>query len=127
MKTLASSFADARDLADFKRSGDLGDGDNGVGCWGDVTAQDVVPMCALPPEDIVARWGSMHAKDARGREVVVTILRTGKRVVCKLADRMPQKHNITNGAGIDLNPAAALQLELVPPFLVPAEWRWHDE
>lgn len=121
-EVLATSFADKKDLADFRESGRLSHGDNGIGCWGDHTAQDVSPMCALPPEDIVARWGSMHARDARGRAVLV--MANGHEVVCALADRMLPKAEITNGAGIDLNPAAARKLDLVPPFKVPASWRW---
>lgn len=121
-KVKASSFADAKDLADYQRSGSLAQGDNGVGCWGDKTAQDVVPMCALPPEDIIAKWGSMKARDARRK--LVKVRANGREVVCLLADRMPAKANVTNGAGIDLNPAAAKSLGLRPPFMEPAEWEW---
>jgi hypothetical protein len=122
MKVLASSFADPQDLADYARSGTFAKGDNGVGCWGDVTAQEHTPMCALPPEDIVAQWGSLTAKAARHRRVIVSA--NGHEVVCLLADRMPAKAHITNQAGIDLNPAAAKRLALKPPFLVPALWSW---
>lgn len=131
MKVLASSFADPQDLADYERSGSLADGDNGIGCWGDKTAQWTAPMCALPPEDVIAKWGSMRGRDARRKKVLVTL--TGKggaltrnMVVCELADRMPSKKNIKNGAGIDLNPAAAKALGLNPPFLVHAEWEWAE-
>ena len=122
LRTLASRFADAKDLADFARSGSFAHGDNGIGCWGDITAQMETPMCALPPEDIIAECGSMKAKAARGRRVKVRA--NGRQVVCLLADRMPSKKNITNKAGIDLNPAAANRLGLTPPFLVPALWSW---
>jgi hypothetical protein len=52
----ASSFADRADLAAFQHAKALGwsdkhafaVGDNGVGAWGDFTARDDVPMCALP-------------------------------------------------------------------------------
>jgi hypothetical protein len=122
VEVMASSFADAKDLADYRKSGDFAKGDNGVGCWGDVTAQEEVPMCALPPDDIVAKWGSMRARDARGKKVLV---RVGQReVVCVLADRMPWKANIKNGCGIDLNPGAAKVLGLRPPFKVRAAWGW---
>jgi hypothetical protein len=122
MKTLASSFADPKDLADYARSGSLAAGDNGVGCWGDVTAQDTVAMCALPPEDIIAKWGSMKARAARRKRVIVRA--NDREIVCELADRMPAKADIKNGAGIDLNPAAGKRLGLIPPFLVRAEWEW---
>jgi hypothetical protein len=121
-ETLASSFADAQDLADYRRSGSLSHGDNGIGCWGDVTAQLESPMCALPPEEILAECGSLKAKAARGRRIGVRA--NGHEIVCLLADRMPAKANIKNGAGIDLNPAAAMRLGLTPPFLVPASWWW---
>jgi hypothetical protein len=121
-QTLASSFADAKDLADYARSGTFARGDNGIGCWGDVTAQLETPMCALPPEDIIAKYGSMKATAARGRRVKVRA--NGREIVCLLADRMPSRENITNNAGIDLNPAAAIHLGLTPPFLVPALWTW---
>ena len=139
MKVLASSFADLADVRAFERckaqgKSDAfcyGKGDNGVGCWGDKTGQEETPMCALPPDDIVAKWGGMKSKLARGRRVLVTLTGAGgkltrKSVVCILADRMPWKRNIKNGAGIDLNPAAAKALGLVPPFLVPAEWEWAE-
>ena len=122
--TLASSFADAKDLADYARTGSFAAGDNGIGCWGDITAQLETPMCALPPEDIVAKWGGMKAKVARGRRVNVRA--NHREVICLLADRMPAKAKIKNGAGIDLNPAAAKRLALEPPFLVAAQWSWCD-
>lgn len=120
MKVTASSFADPQDLADFRNSGSLAKGDNGLGAWGDVTAQDVTSMCALPPEDILEKWGNM----ATGRHKCVRVRANGRVVVCLLADVMPHRAHITNGAGIDLNPAAAKNLGLRPPFMVPAEWEW---
>jgi hypothetical protein len=130
MITKASSFADLADVDAFERCKAMGKtdkecfrvGDNGIGCWGDKTAQVEVPMCALPPDDIVARWGSIRAKTARGK--LVRVQANGRSVVCVLADRMPWKKNIKNGAGIDLNPAAAIALKLKPPFLVTASWEW---
>lgn len=128
---LASSFADPQDLADYARSGSYAKGDNGVGCWGDKTAQDHTPMCALPPDDIIAKWGSMRARDAQGKAVRVTLTTpegqpTARAVTCQLADRMPWRKNIKNGAGIDLNPAAAKALGLTPPFKVKAVWEWGE-
>ncbi len=128
MNVLASSFADLADLRAYERCKAQGKpdrecfkvGDNGIGCWGDRTAQEEIPMCALPPEDMIARFGSVKAaKHAR-----VRVTANGREVLCLLADRMPAKANITNGAGIDLNPAAAKQLALQPPFLVRARWEW---
>jgi len=140
MRTLASSFADPKDVEAFKACVARGNsqqwclrkGDNGVGCWGDDTAQTKTPMCALPPDDMIQRWGSIEErrlkkipKIAAHRRVVVVV---GEHfVVCILADRMPWRKNIRNGAGIDLNPAAAKVLGLKPPFLVPASWTWEDD
>ncbi len=75
---LASSFADSKDVAAYRKARAQGKtenealnvGDNGVGCWGDITARDDVPMCALPPEDWLARWGT--GTNARGKKVTVT-------------------------------------------------------
>jgi hypothetical protein len=111
MITKASSFADLADVDAFERCKAMGKtdkecfrvGDNGIGCWGDKTAQVEVPMCALPPDDIVARWGSIRAKTARGK--LVRVQANGRSV-------------------IDLNPAAAIALKLKPPFLVTASWEW---
>lgn len=134
MKTLASSFADPADVRAFQRCKAKGKsdlecfkvGDNGVGCWGDFTAQETDPMCALPPQEMEAKWGSVAA--AKHKKVLVTLTGPGgkltrKMVVCTLADRMPRKAN-KSGAGIDLNPAASKALGLRPPHLVPAEWEW---
>lgn len=127
-RVLASSFADPADVRRFKaaKAKGMSDrqafavGDNGVGCFGDFTAQSTTAMCALPPEDMVARFGSVKkAKHAR-----VRVCANNLSVLCILADRMPSKKNIKNGCGIDLNPAAARQLNLKPPFKVPAEWQW---
>lgn len=129
MNVLASSFADPADVRAFKRCKAKGGsdaecfkvGDNGIGCWGDLTAQDQTPMCALPPDDMIARWGSV-AKAKRKRVRVAR--ENGISVECILADRMPWKKNIKNGAGIDLNPAASRRLGLKPPFLEKVAWEW---
>jgi hypothetical protein len=126
----ASSFADPADVAVYKKclaSGKtekqcLAVGDNGIGLWGDDTTV-VDPICALPPDDWLTKWkkGSV----ARGKKIELTF--GDKRVICELRDTMPAKVNITNGAGIDLNPGAAKALGLTPPFLQPnVGWRWVD-
>lgn len=127
-KVMASSFADPADVKAFnaaKRKG-LSDkeafavGDNGIGCWGHVTAQDKTPMCALPPDDMGDRWRSVQ----KANGALVRVKANGRSVVCILADRMPWRRNIKNGAGIDLNPGAAKALGLNPPFMVEATWEW---
>lgn len=132
MKTLASSFADPGDVRRFlacKRKGRTDEecfkvGDNGIGCWGDMTAQMSTPMCALPPQDMEQRWGSVI--NAKHRWVWVKCARTSKACRCLLADRMPRKPN-KSGAGIDLNPAASAALALTPPHLVEVEWAWAED
>ena len=52
---IASSFADPKDIAAYKKAIAEGKteaealkvGDNGIGKWGDNTARDDVPMCAF--------------------------------------------------------------------------------
>ncbi|EDY16895.1 hypothetical protein CfE428DRAFT_5524 [Chthoniobacter flavus Ellin428] len=123
----ASSFADAADVAAFRKckaegGGDtycFGRGDNGIGKWGDDCATGSGPACALPPEDW-ATWGGK----ARKKKVRVRVL--GREVICELRDTMPHRANITNGAGIDLNPDAVAALGLRPPLMIAAEWQWAD-
>ncbi len=118
----ASDFASIADLVAYnaaKKKG-MSDkqafavGDNGIGCWGDLTAQIHTPMCALPPETMVEWFGSINK--ARHQKVKVMDAVTSQVVVCILADRMPKRANIKNGCGIDLNPAALLALDLMSPI-----------
>lgn len=128
MDVIASDFASIADLAAYQqaKAKGLSDaqafkvGDNGRGCFGALTAQEETPMCALPPDDMVEKFGSiLKAKNARVRVTV------GKRsVVCILADRMPWKRHIKNGCGIDLNPAALTALGLKSPVRIAASWAW---
>jgi hypothetical protein len=123
----ASSFADPRDVARFRRCKAAGKsdqecfkiGDNGIGCFGD-DCTGPVPMCALPPEDIEERWGDVNS----GRHKHVRVTANDSSCVCVLADRMPHRAHITNGAGIDLSPAACNALGLTPPVMVQAAWQW---
>jgi hypothetical protein len=127
---IASSFADPADVAAYKKcltSGKtakqcLAIGDNGIGLWGDDTTV-AKPICALAPDDWLTKWkkGSV----ARGKKIELSL--GDKKVICELRDTMPAKANITNGAGIDLNPGAAVALGLKPPFMKPnVGWRWVD-
>ena len=126
---VASSFADPEDVAAYQKAIAEGKselealrlGDNGVGCWGDVTAREDIPMCALPPEDWRAKWGD--GRIARGKQVSVTY--QGKTVLGELRDTMPAKSKIKSGAGIDLNPGFAKAFGVVPPFMLNGvEWEW---
>ena len=125
---LASNFADAADLRGYKaaKARGLSDaqafrfGDNCIGFWGANTSV-MTPMCALPPEDIAAKWGTESA----GRNKLVRVTRPGHEpVLCLLADVMPHKRNIKNGCGIDLNPGAVAALGLKAPVKTPVVWEW---
>jgi len=126
---VASSFADPADVAAYNNAIAQGKtvaealkiGDNGIGKWGDITSSSDVPMCALPPEDWVPKWGS--GSNGRGKKVAVTF--RGKTVVGELRDTMTHRANIDNGAGIDLNPGFAKAFGVTPPFLLPGlKWEW---
>ncbi len=127
----ASSFADPKDVAAFRKCKSAGNsdehcfgvGDNGVGCWGDDCTEGTGPSCAVPPEYMVNRWGSMH--DAKHKQVLVQANKQS--VVCILKDVMPHIRHITNGARIDLNPDAVRALGLEPPILIDASWDWQDD
>lgn len=127
---IASVFADLADLDAFHKCKALGGsdehcfnlGDNGIGCWGDSTGQEVTAMCALPPEDMIEKWGSTLAAKHKG----VSVTYKEHTVICKLADRMPHKKNIRNGAGIDLNPAAVSQLRIPKGAMVRVIWKWEQ-
>lgn len=119
----ASSFADLADVRAFKRCKAQGKtdqqcfkvGDNGIGQFGKITAQEDTAMVAVHRDDMIARWGTVLA--AAHRPVTVTI--GGKTINATVEDRIGVKGRI------DLNPAAAKQLGLTPPFLVPGcVWNW---
>jgi len=120
---IASSFADPADVVAFNKCKAQGKtdqqcfkvGDNGIGQFGKITAQTQTAMVAIHASDMIARWGSVNA--AAHRLVTVTI--NGKTIQASVEDRL-------GVAGrIDLNPAAAKQLGLNPPFLVKnCTWNW---
>lgn len=123
MTAIASSFADPADVAAFQKAKARGlsdrdafnFGDNGIGQFGKITAQDQTPMVAIHASDMIAKWGSVHG--AVHKPVKVTV--HGKTITATCEDRLGVKGRI------DLNPAAAKELGLVPPFLVPGvEWEW---
>jgi hypothetical protein len=126
---VASSFADLKDVEAYNDAIAQGKAefaalkvsDNGIGKWGDITARDDVPMCALPPEDWVAKWET--GEKARGKKVAVTY--RGMTVIGELRDTMPHKTNIENGAGIDRHPGFAKAFGIAAPFMVPeVQWEW---
>jgi hypothetical protein len=122
---IASSFADPADYRAWvacKAEGKSDKecylvGDNCVGKWGDSTQEGTGPSCALPPEDWESFGSSAHLKK-------VLVQGNGKSVVCELKDTMPHKANITNGAGIDLNPDSVAALGWTPPIMNRVSWQW---
>jgi hypothetical protein len=120
---IASSFADPADVVAFKKCKAQGKsdnecfkvGDNGIGQFGKITAQTQIAMVAIHASDMIARWGSVTASAHR----LVTVTINGKTIQASVEDRL-------GVAGrIDLNPAAAKQLGLTPPFLVKnCTWNW---
>ncbi len=118
----ASSFADPADVRAFHRCKATGKsdlacfavGDNGIGQFGKITAQETTPMVAVHKSDMIARWGSVAA--AAHRPVQITA--NGRMINATVEDRVSAKGRI------DLNPACAKLLGLNPPFLVPARWMW---
>jgi hypothetical protein len=122
LSATASSFADPADVVAFKKCKAQGKtdqqcfevGDNGIGQFGKITAQDHTPMVAVHADDMKARWGSIIA--AAHRPVTVTV--NEKTVEATVEDRIGVKGRI------DLNPAAAKELGLDPPFLVQCVWNW---
>ena len=127
-KVKASSFADPADVEAFRKCKERGGsdqdcfktGDNGIGYWDDITSEGSGPSCAIPPDDMISKWGSINGAKHKPVEVNAN----DKTVICICKDRMPQKKNITNGAGIDLNPDACRELGLEPPIMVSATWKW---
>ena len=118
---IATSFADPEDVRRFEECKAQGKsdqecfkvGDNGIGCWGDDTTTG--SCCALSPEAMKAKWGSV--KTARHKRVIVSY--GTRQVTCTLKDRLP--HRSTR---IDLNPGACKALGLKPPVKVKVVWEW---
>jgi hypothetical protein len=127
--TYASSFADPADVEAFnkcKAQGKSDDecfkvGDNGIGCWNQSTIEGTGPSCALPPEYMEARWGTVAA--AKNKPVTV-VNQQGEKVKCILKDRMPHVDNLANQARIDLNPDACEALGFTPPVMEQVTWWW---
>jgi hypothetical protein len=127
-KGLASSFADPADVRAFKRCKEQGKsdyecfkvGDNAIGAWGDDCSEGSGPSCALPPDDMIEKFGSVAA----AKHAPVKVSANNQTVTCVLKDRMPWKKSITNKAIIDLNPDAVAALGLKPPIMEPASWEW---
>src|ERR1043166_1382167 len=124
----ASSFADPADVAAFRRCKERGGsdmdcfrvGDNGIGCWGQDVTEGTGNACAVPPDDIIAKWGTVDG----GKDKQVEITANGTTITALVRYRMPWRKNITNGAVIDLNPDSCRALGLEPPVMISCEWKW---
>ena len=129
---LASSFADPKDISEFKKwkaryiadgfsekiaeKKAFAKGDNGIGLWGDSTAPGSGNAAALTTEDIIARWGSLER--GRGKPILVTNNGTQATVILKdIKGHM-------NDAIIDLNSDACDALGIKIPAMHPVEWEW---
>jgi len=125
---LASSFADPADVRAFRRCKAQGKsdaecfrvGDNGIGYWEDDCSEGSGTSCALPPDDMIEKFGSIAA----AKHAKVKVTSNNHTAIVTLKDRMPWKRNITNKAIIDLNPDAVHALGMNPPILEPATWEW---
>lgn len=134
----ASSFADTRDVAAYRRalvsflkagfSQSRAEakarkvGDPGIGWVDNDVATESVPWVALPYEDWQARYGTKGK--AHRAKVAVTI--GNQTEICILGDTMPHKAETHTGAVIDLAPGAQKIFGLRAPFMVPVTWRWAD-
>lgn len=122
INAIASSFADPKDVEDFKKAKAKGMtdqeafkyGDNGCGQFGQVTAQEHTPMVAIHKNDMIRRWGSVEASAHRW----VAVRLEGRSVHATCEDRLGVEGRI------DLNPACAKQLNINPPFTQACQWQW---
>lgn len=119
----ASSYADPADLVAFNKCKAKGKsdnecfkvGDNGIGQFGKITAQEKTSMVAVHKDRMIERWGTVNG--AAHRPVEVTI--NNRTFQATVEDR------ISAPGRIDLNPAclklAGLQAPLDP---TPCTWKW---
>ncbi len=120
---IATTFADPADVERYRRAKARGlsdqeafkYGDNGIGKWGDDTTRADDPIVALP-RDLP---GVAH-----NRRVLVS--GPAGTAVARVADVMPKRENIRNGAGIDLNPATAAAVGATAGK-VPVSWKFIDD
>ncbi len=127
----ATCFADPSDVARFHACKAKGHsdkycfgaggnyGDNAIGVFGDSTAEGSGPSCALHPEDMRAKWGSI----AGAKHKPVRVTAAGKDIICFCKDELGHLHK---EVVIDLNPDSirALGMEPGPNFSVHCSWEW---
>lgn len=126
----ASSFADPGDIRAFRRCKERGGtdeecfkvGDNGIGYWGDDTSEGSGLSCAVPPDYMIERWGSVRA--AKHKKIRASVSGIERTLILK--DRMKWLKNIHNGTVIDLNPDACAAFGLKPPVMIEVAWDWAE-
>lgn len=128
-KLEASSFADPKDVAEFKKCKASGKtdnqcfavGDNGIGFTGLNVTDEKIPYVAIPKEAWTVKWGTKE--NAVGKSLRVSW--KGKTVICILGDTMPALKNIKNGAGIDFAPGACKAFNVTQPLEIQGVgWEW---
>lgn len=126
MKAKGTSFATLKDLVGYidcllaggSETHCYNHGDNGRGCWGDVTAQLDTAMVALPESEMIKKWGSKKA--AKHKKIWFKLDQGSKtKVEAIVADQSPD-------GIIDLNPASLMQAGLPSDTELScnAEWDW---
>lgn len=124
-KTKFTSFADPADVVAFKKCkretgrSDIfcfGRGDNGIGQFGKITAQEHTAMVAIHGDEMERMWGSRQG--AAHRPVEIKLPGTDLIVEATCEDR------ISAEGKVDLNPGAFTRLGLKAGFTVPGLWRW---
>lgn len=121
----ATSFADQKDVEAYRHALAQGKtelealavGDNGVGCWGDVTAQEHTAYAALHRDDLVDRWGSVDAARHKGIKVQLR----GRQIRAVIGDRCGVRGRV------DLNPACLVQLGVKPGLKEAVAWYWEED
>lgn len=124
MNATATSFATYKDLLGYIKcllSGGTetscyAKGDNGIGCWGDVTATEKLAAVAVPKNEMKAKFGDWCK--ARKAPVRVT-LKSGTTFDAIVLDCSPD-------GIVDLNPGAlkAANLSVETELSTPATWNW---
>jgi len=120
-RTQATTFADVGDLRAYNRfvwnggssKEALNYGDNGLGAWELSTVAGTGPAVALPRSVVAEGCGASTRQPKR----LVRLFYGEKHVDCQVRDIAP-------GGIIDLNPDAAAELGIRPPWKGFVDWIW---
>jgi len=90
-------------------------GDNGRGCWGDITATESVCAVAVPKSEMTKKFGDWH----KARKAKVSISLNSRTFTALVLDCSPD-------GILDLNPGALLAAGYSPEteLSTPATWSW---